>query len=350
MRPNHPRYVQPIRAKGTIYLYFRRHGKRWRLPGQPGDAEFTARYLELLGQTDKNPEPRRVGEGSVAALIQDYCASDEFLGLKPKTQNDYGRMLDLFAPVDRHPAEVIRRKHIRELRKGLAGKERTQKLFTQVASALFNFGIDNDHCSVNPAARMKRIGKAKSYVAWSDAQCAAFEASEPARHLMTAYMIALYAGQRRGDVLKMPRTAYDGTCIEVRQEKTDQPLVIRAHRRLKAYLDQLPKDSLLFVVDANGRTLDETAFSKEFRAALDAIGLSQLHFHGLRHSAGRRMAEAGCSSHEIQSITGHKTLQMVERYTRAARQKHLASSAMSKLEGTGTEHESGKPKGPSGKS
>jgi integrase len=112
---------------------------------------------------------------------------------------------------------------------------------------------------------------------------------------------------------------------------------------LKAYLDELPKASLLFVVDMRGRPLDDTNFSKEFRAALDAAGLRALHFHGLRHSAGRALAEAGCSSHEIQSITGHRTLQMVEHYTKAARQKKLASAAIAKLEGTRTERESGKP-------
>jgi integrase len=343
MRPNLPRYVQAIRSKGTTYLYFRRHGHRWPLPGQPGEGEFNARYLELLNRTNDDPEPRRFSEFSVAAMIRDYRVSDEFLGLKPKTQRDYGRMLDLFAPIARHPAEAIRRKHIRELRRGLAGKARTQKLFTQVASAVFNFGIDNDYNAINPAARMKRIGKAKAYVAWSDAQCAAFEASDPPRYLMTGYMIARYAGQRRGDVLRMARTAYDGRCIEVRQEKTDEPLVIPAHRRLRTYLDQLPRDSLLFVVDDKGQPIDETTFSKDFRSALDVAGLEQLHFHGLRHSAGRALAEAGCSAHEIQAITGHRTLQMVEHYTKAARQKRLASSAMAKLEGTGTERESGKP-------
>jgi integrase len=111
---------------------------------------------------------------------------------------------------------------------------------------------------------------------------------------------------------------------------------------LKTYLDGLPKESLLFVVGSKGRTIDETTFTKEFRAALDAAGLTNLHFHGLRHSAGRALAEAGCSSHEIQSITGHRTLQMVEHYTKAARQKRLATAAIAKLEGTGTERESGK--------
>lgn len=238
MRPRLPRYVQGIRAKGLVYLYFRRHGQRWPLPADAASAEFQKAYLELLAKTDRDPVPRRIGEGSVAALIRDYRGSDEFPALKPKTQRDYGRMLDVFAPIDQHSADAVRRRHIRELRKSMAGKERTQKLFTQVASALFNFGIDNDYCSLNPAARMKRIGKAKAYRAWTDAQCAVFEASTPPRHLLTGYMLGRYTGQRRGDVLKMARTAYDGTSIEVRQTKTehhnetDESLIIPAHKRL----------------------------------------------------------------------------------------------------------------------
>ena len=274
--------------------------------------------------------------------IRDSRLADEFMALKPKTQRDYGRMLDLFAPIDRHPAEEIRKPHIRELRKALAGKQRTQKLFTQVASALFNFGIDNDFCSSNPAARMKRLGRVQSYLPWSEEQCDAFEAARPARPLVTAYMIARYAGQRRGDILRMARSCYSGGMIEVRQEKTDQPLIIPAHQRLKAHLDQLPVDSLLFVVDESGQPFNETTFSKDFRRALDAAGLTELHFHGLRHTAGTVMAEAGCSEHEIKAILGHRTLQMVENYTKRANQKRLAKSAIARVEGTGTERESGK--------
>lgn len=146
-------------------------------------------------------------------MMRDYRASDEFLALKPKTQRDYGRMLQLFGAIDLHPADAVRRRHIREIRKALVGKSRSQKLFTQVASTLFNFGIDNDYCATNPATRMKRIGKAKSFAAWSDKQCAAFENSKARAHLLTDYMIARFTGQRRGDVLRMARSAYDGRCI-----------------------------------------------------------------------------------------------------------------------------------------
>jgi len=103
-------------------------------------------------------------------------------------------------------------------------------------------------------------------------------------------------------------------------------------------------DALLFVVDADGRAVDETTFSKDFRVALDAAGLAHLHFHGLRHTAGAALAEAGCSEKEIAAVLGHKTLSMVQKYTQGARRKRLATSAIAELEGrgTGTERESGK--------
>ena len=161
-------------------------------------------------------------------------------------------------------------------------------------------------------------------------------------------MLGRYTGQRRGDVLKMARNAYNGTLIAVKPSKTErhsddnEQLRTPAHMRLKAYLAALPKNALLFVVDDAGRAVEETTFSKDFRAALNAAGLKHLHFHGLRHTAGMALAEAGCTEKEIMAVLGHKTLAMVQKYTQGARRSRLASSAIAKLEGTRTERESGK--------
>ncbi|GAN64159.1 hypothetical protein AA0313_2048 [Acetobacter indonesiensis NRIC 0313] len=43
------------------------------------------------------------------------------------------------------------------------------------------------------------------------------------------------------------------------------------------------------------------------------------------------MAEAECTTHQIASITGHKTLSEVERYTRAVELKRLAKEAIIKI-------------------
>jgi integrase len=53
--------------------------------------------------------------------------------------------------------------------------------------------------------------------------------------------------------------------------------------------------------------------------------------HGLRKAAARRLAEAGCSEHEIAAITGHASLAELRVYTKAVNQKRLAESAMAKV-------------------
>lgn len=84
-----------------------------------------------------------------------------------------------------------------------------------------------------------------------------------------------------------------------------------------------------------------TRFGKPFSAAgfgnwmADKIAAAGLPdgciSHGLRKAAARRLAEAGCSTLEIMSVTGHKSISEVERYTRAAQQKGLAEQAIRQL-------------------
>ena len=44
-------------------------------------------------------------------------------------------------------------------------------------------------------------------------------------------------------------------------------------------------------------------------------GIEGLTFHDLRHEAASRLSERGFEAMEVAAITGHKTLQMVKRYT-----------------------------------
>ncbi|WP_256470148.1 tyrosine-type recombinase/integrase [Bradyrhizobium sp. 157] len=53
--------------------------------------------------------------------------------------------------------------------------------------------------------------------------------------------------------------------------------------------------------------------------------------HDLRKAAPARLAERGATAHEIMAITGHQSLEEVERYTRAAQRRRLADSGMEKL-------------------
>ena len=154
---------------------------------------------------------------------------------------------------------------------------------------------------------------------------------------MTAYMLGRWTAQRRGDILGMVRDQYDGASISVLQNKTQNAkdadvLVIACHSELKTYLDALPVEVGLLVPGPNGKQWDESAFAKKFRAHLDGLGLQHLTFHGLRHTQATELAEAGSSDAEIMSVTGHTSSAMVRKYTRKARQKKLAASAIARLE------------------
>lgn len=54
---------------------------------------------------------------------------------------------------------------------------------------------------------------------------------------------------------------------------------------------------------------------RSLRKAPDAKFLVDLHFHDLRHEAASRLFEIGLNVMEVASITGHKTLQTLKRYT-----------------------------------
>jgi len=45
------------------------------------------------------------------------------------------------------------------------------------------------------------------------------------------------------------------------------------------------------------------------------VGIHDFRFHDLRHEAVSRLVEAGLSDQEVSSISGHKSMQMLKRYT-----------------------------------
>ena len=81
---------------------------------------------------------------------------------------------------------------------------------------------------------------------------------------------------------------------------------------------------------AQGKPYSAAGFGNWFRDQCRAAGLHGCSAHGLRKAAARRLAEAGCTAHEIAAITGHASLREIARYTKAVDQKKLAASAMEK--------------------
>jgi integrase len=56
-------------------------------------------------------------------------------------------------------------------------------------------------------------------------------------------------------------------------------------------------------------------FDRMWQAIKKKLGLKDFRFHDLRHEAVSRFVEAGFSDQEVSAISGHKSMQMLKRYT-----------------------------------
>lgn len=57
------------------------------------------------------------------------------------------------------------------------------------------------------------------------------------------------------------------------------------------------------------------AFNKQWLDTKKLLGIRDLRFHDLRHEAVSRLVEGGLTDQEVSAISGHKSMQMLKRYT-----------------------------------
>ena len=200
-----------------------------------------------------------------------------------------------------------------------------------VLSVLLNFAIARGFRADNPVRHVKRLRGGGSYQPWPDVAIERFRADAEPR-MVHALELAIHTGQRQSDVIAMQwGHIADGT-IAVAQQKTGERLLIPIHRDLAAVLAQIRRLGTNIVHREDGRAYTPKGFGNAFRREQRRLGLTGLQFHGLRHTAGQLLAEAGATDREIMSILGHRTASMVTRYTRGAEQERLARAAIVKLE------------------
>src|SRR5262249_58842725 len=130
-----------------------------------------------------------------------------------------------------------------------------------------------------------------------------------------AFDLLLYTGQRGSGVARMARPAA-GEKIRIVQQKTGAPLIITVHPELRRSLEACPSGHLAAIVTAYGTPFSTKGFGQFMSDAISEAGLPPCcKAHGLRKAAARRLAEAGCSAHEIMAVTGHKKPRAGDAYT-----------------------------------
>jgi len=137
-----------------------------------------------------------------------------------------------------------------------------------------------------------------------------------------------------------PRSANDK--IHVVQEKTGAELSLPIHPCLWESIKAYPAKGVMLIGNAStGRPIKGSALTLLVHRAAKQAGLTKrCKVHGLRKAASRRLAEHGATAKEIAATTGQKTLREIERYTEAADQERLSTTAIGKLPRKRTKNES----------
>jgi integrase len=332
-----PKYVQAfVDSGGRAYCYFRRRGSpRVRLPGLPWSPEFMAAYQRALDLSK-----RTIYCGTVADVVARYVdglsdddtrAIHEWAHWARSTLDDRRRILSNYARDHGHqPIATVTTDDLTQMFAPMQKRGAAENLLKAIRG-LMKWCVEQGLLKTDPSLGVKlKRRKSPGFPTWSEDEIAQFEfhhkiGTKP----RLAFALLLYTAQRRGDVIRMGRQHIRDGILHVKQRKTGTELAIPVHPDLREILDETPSEHLTFIVNAWGKPFTPGAFSNWFREQCDAAKLPKtLSAHGLRKAACRRLAEAGCTTHEIAAISGHVSLAEVQRYTAAADRARLAKRAM----------------------
>ena len=297
--------VAKILADGRVVTYYYAWKGGPRLKGEPGTPEFIASYHEAVSA--KRAEPT----GILLALLHAYQASSEFTGLRDRTRSDYIKQIkQIEVAFGDMPLNALNARGARAefmaWRDQLATRSRRQADYAwTVLARILSWSKDRGLLSENPCERGGRLYRGnRADKVWTAADEAAFYRSAPS-HLHLPVLLALWTGQREGDLLRLTWSAYDGDTIRLKQSKTGARVSIPVGAPLKAALDAAQRLSPIILLTSEAKPWTPDGFRASFAKARAKVGIVGVTFNDLRGTAVTRLALAGATEAEIATITGH---------------------------------------------
>ena len=310
------------------------------LVGEPRSAEFIASFHAAVSARKEAPA------GTLLSLLQGYQASGEFLKLSARTRADYIQQIKkIEVEFGDFPISALSDRRTRgeflEWRDRLALKSKRQADYGySVLACVLSWSKKRGKIDVNPCEKGGRLyNGTRAESVWSDAAEAAF-LKEASPELALALLMALWTGQREGDLLRLTWSAYDGTNLRLCPRKTQRDgkkvyITVPAGAPLKAALDATKRVSPTILVNTKGRPWTEDGFRSSWQKARIRAGIpTGITFNDLRGTAVTRLALVGATEAEIATLTGH-SLRDVRSILDAhylSRDPQLARNAIAKLE------------------
>ena len=336
-------YVEASKARGKLYLYYRRDGKRVALPGPEGSAAFLSEYDRVHREFERPSVTSSWGRHTVGTAITEYLASADYQLLSDASKRHYALYLNEVRDRAGRVALVdVDAAWVTGLRNRLAHDHnrwnRTRSLMRRVFD---DYGATHPGViATNPWAAAKRFkceGWSDQNRMWPDeVLVAVLRAATPEFRALVVTL--LLTSQRLSDVVAFRPSQYDpdtrtlGFTDRFAQQKTKTPLVLSVPEALAEVFDAVHgrHDRTLLVTP---RGVPWTAVNaQETMLRIRAIlGLDRYTLHGLRATGPSKLAQGGVALAVIMALTGHQSERTLRDYLRGVDRSPLAKVAQETL-------------------
>jgi integrase len=308
---------------------------------------------ERLNAAADQTAPTEPVRGSIGWVIAKYHDSDKYQKLAKNTLKYYRRFLrDIEALGPALPFSSFTRRATVDFVESYPKASQRLKA-AAVLKSLFQIGRYYGSIAVDEAAGLQLKTSSPRDRVWSDEEIAAWIEAAESPEMVTAFLLLQFTAQRPGDALKMSWPQYSGSAIRLRQEKTGTLLDVPVHPVLRDHLNGLDRSGRdsefitvrnnsrnfpnrssglsLTIVASRGRPMSYRRFNDRFREIAERVGIDA-QARDLRRTAMLRMAEAGATTAQIASVSGHSidsTQRILETYL--PRNRDLAEIAITRL-------------------
>jgi integrase len=182
---------------------------------------------------------------------------------------------------------------------------------------MFNRAVDWELLDQSPMKGIKFLPENNARLRYlSREECDRLVESCIAPHLRGIVTVALHTGMRSGEIrsLQWKDLDFDSGFIIIRDSKNGEPRHVPMDSTVVDLFRNYPRTtgSQFVFTNAAGERLGWVQHA--YRRALARAGLSDLHFHDLRHTFASQWMMAGGELYSLRDILGHKTIAMTQRY------------------------------------
>ena len=191
-------------------------------------------------------------------------------------------------------------------------------------SLLFSYGVRQLHwLSENPCANLTKLKEnpGRDRILTSDEIGRLLAACRKSRspYLYPIVLMAITTGARQGEILNLEwrHVDFDNKLAYLKETKNGRPRSISLSEPVLAELRKLyeVRQPLKPLVFSSKTVFGRIDIKKAWQTALRIAGIEKCRAHDMRHTFATLAAAQGASNLELATAMGHRTLQMLQRYT-----------------------------------